>query len=209
MRRGIQALAFPLVLGTVLICSAPQLADGQTRGGDIYTENVSLNFLTENVSLILEAKPGVELKPGADLGTFLMERTRVSSSEDGRPVNLGLWVEAFSQREGSLGRFDTSPLKLEPGRTHPGKAWIKDPGQVGELTAPMFGDRRKEGLIVKLIVVINHEEQYSAAATLESKQGIVFPDVCKDAPYALLIGVSMPEMKGNPSVPKCVVCLAD
>ena len=88
---------------------------------------------------------------------------------------------------------------------------------MGELAAQMFGDRRKEGLVVKQVVVISHEEQYvvinheeqHSIARRDGEASIAFPDVCKDAPYALVIGVSAPELRGSPSASKCVVCVVN
>jgi len=207
MRLRLRPLAFPFVLGAVLVSVAPQQAAGQTRSTaeQFQTEDLMLNFLTENVTLNFDVRPGVEVRPGESLGTLLAERIRVSSSEGGRPINLGLWVETISAREGSVGRYESSPFEIEPGRTYPGKAWIRQPTAVDEALAPGFGERRKEGTYV----VINHEEQYTLAGSPTSKAGIAFPDVCKDASYALVIGVSAPEVRGDPSAGKSVVCLGE
>ena len=87
MLRGIEALAFPLVLAASLIASVPQNVQGQSRdGGTELTENVSLNFLIENVVLRLDVQPGSELESGDDLGMLCAERVRVSSNEDGKPI---------------------------------------------------------------------------------------------------------------------------
>ena len=207
MRRPTHSLPLLILFGVSLVPGMQTSAIGQVPEANA--------ILTESVTLELRARPGTELKPGDDLGTLLAEGIRVSSNEDGKPIQLGLWVEAFSQKDGSLGRFDTYPVQFEPGRTYPGKAWIQEPGQVGELAAPMFGDRRKEGLVVKQVVVINHEEQYYvinheeqySIARRDGETSIAFPDVCKDSPYALVIGVSAPELRGSPSAAKCVVCM--
>lgn len=209
MKRRDRPLPILVLLCALSLTGLPQAAVGQVSEAEA--------FLSESVTLEVRARPGTELKPGDDLGTLLAEGIRVSSNEDGKPIQLGLWVEAFSQREGSLGRFDAYPVSFEPGRSYPGKAWIQEPGQVGELAAPMFGDRRKEGLVVKQVVVINHEEQYvvinheeqHSIARRDGEASIAFPDVCKDAPYALVIGVSAPELRGSPSASKCVVCVVN
>jgi len=219
MRRQVRLLPLLILLGASLVPGLSQVAVGQEyRGTTELNENVSSDLLIEDVTLELDARRGLVLKPGEDFGTLLAERLRVTSSADGKPIQVGLWVEAFSRKEGSLGRFDGAPIDIESGRTYPGKAWIQNPDQVNEFAAPGFGDRRKEGLMVQQVVVINHEEQYVVinheeqywlTADRTSKNSIVFPDVCKDAPYALVIGVSAPELKGSPSTPKCVVCMAD
>ena len=67
---------------------------------------------------------------------------------------------------------------------------------MNEFAAPGFGDRRKESLIAERVVVINHEEQYLKDASRESKTATVSPDVCKDSPFALDIGLSAPEFNG-------------
>ena len=210
MKRRVRSLPLIIFLGLPLSPGLQQSASAQVSGANV--------FLTEGVTLDLEVAPETVLKPGEDLGTLLAERIRVSSTADGRPIQLGLWVEAYSQKEGSLGRFDTFSMHFEPGRVDPGKAWIQDPAKMNKLAAPGFGDRRKEEIVLNRVVVINHEEQYVVInheeqylreGSPESKQAIVFPDVCKDSPYALVIGVSAPELNGSPSAPKCVVCLAE
>ena len=69
---------------------------------------------------------------------------------------------------------------------------------MGEFAAQVVGDRRKEGMLVGQLVVIKHEEQYSIARR-DGKTSIAFPDVCKDAPYALVIEVSAQELGESPS----------
>jgi hypothetical protein len=228
MRPRVSHLPLFAILSIAFVPGLQRAAVGQVQKGSTELADPSVHsYLVEEVKLDIGLPGGTELKPGADFGTLLAERLRVTSSADGKTIQLGLWVEAFSQKEGSLGRFDTFPVHFEPGRVYPGKAWIQDPSQMNELLAPGFGDRRKEGLVVQQVVVINHEEQYSVVnheeqysisdqredyspvAKKGEKVGIVFPDVCKDSPYALVIGVSAPESKGEPSTPKCVVCLVE
>lgn len=90
MLRRTEALAFLLVLAAALIAGVPHNVQGQSRdGGTELIENVSLKFLIENVVLRLDVRPGTELEPGDDLGMLLAKRIRVSSNEDGKPVQLG------------------------------------------------------------------------------------------------------------------------
>ena len=112
---------------------------------------------------------------GDQLGEFIAKNLSIKFGTDMRPLSVKLRLEMISQKEGIIGKYESRPVKVKPGKMYPASTWIQKSSEYQDfVSAPGFGERRK--ITFGRAVVINHEEQY-------------FPRECEGATHALWIDV--------------------
>jgi len=128
----IRSLTGPLIL-CALFAATPQAVFGQRN-------EVPIDGFGQ--VLLLNARPGTEISSD-ELGEFLAKNLNVELETDMRPLSVGLRLEVISREKGTVGKYESEAVKVEPGKTYSGETWLRANTRVQDALAPGFGDRRK------------------------------------------------------------------